>query len=100
MIGLLLRTLGALLLLATGTAATQQVEFEDPLFRRCISWMMTGSGGALIDNLCLERYAIPPPSLFMCAQKVQTGFVSENDREVCGVLYDEQARKIRAGYIR
>ena len=54
----------------------------------------------MIDNLCLEYYALPPPSLFQCARKVTTGFSSANDQEVCAILFEEQARKVRAGYVK
>lgn len=84
---------------ATG-AAPRGAPFDDPLFRRCINWMLDGTGGGLIDNLCLEYYALPPPSLFQCARKVTTGFASHNDQEVCAVLFEEQARKVRAGYVK
>lgn len=74
--------------------------FDDPLFRRCISWMLEGSGGALIDNLCLENFAIPPPSIFSCARKVLTGFQSDADREGCALIFEEQAKRARAGAVR
>jgi len=74
--------------------------FNDPMFRRCVSWMLDGQRGALIQNLCLDEYEIPPPSLFLCARKVQTGFPSPTDREVCAIVFEEQAKKVRAGFIR
>jgi hypothetical protein len=58
------------------------------------------TGGALIDNLCLEHYSLPPPSLFQCARKVMTGFASANDQEGCAILFEEEAKKVRAGYIK
>ena len=81
-------------------AAPHGAPFDDPLFRRCINWMLDGTGGGMIDNLCLEYYALPPPSLFQCARKVTTGFSSANDQEVCAILFEEQARKVRAGYVK
>jgi hypothetical protein len=62
--------------------------------------MLDGSKGALIDNICLDEYDMPPPSLFICARKVRTGFRSANDREGCALLFEEQARKVRAGYVK
>jgi hypothetical protein len=98
--GLVLLGIGILIALASASAAPKGHSFDDPLFRRCIDWMMNGSGGALIDNLCLDEFALPPPSLFICARKVRTGFTSEADREGCAILFDEEARKVRAGYVR
>ena len=99
----ILLSLPTLVLLAASSAtgaAPPGAPFDDPLFRRCINWMLDGTGGGLIDNLCLEYYALPPPSLFQCARKVTTGFLSPNDQEVCAVLFEEQARKVRAGYVK
>jgi hypothetical protein len=73
--------------------------FDDPMFRRCLSWMLDGQRGAMIDRICLDEYDIPPPSIFLCARKVQTGFQSPNDREVCAILFEEQVKKIRAGFL-
>jgi len=95
--------LPALVLLSAsaGTdAARGESPFDDPLFRRCIDWMLSGTGGALIDNLCLDHYALPPPSLFLCARKVMTGFKSGSDQEGCAVLFEEEAKKVRAGYVK
>lgn len=74
--------------------------FDDPLFRRCINWMLDGSGGALIENLCIDDFAIPPPSIFSCARKVMTGFQSAADQEGCALIFEEQAKKVRSGYIK
>jgi len=93
-------TLLVLGLCGTSDAATREPSFDDPMFRRCVTWMLNGEGGALIDNICLDEYEIPPPSLFLCARKVSTGFASASDREGCAIVYDEQAKKIRAGFIR
>jgi len=96
-------TLPILLLLGlsgTSAAAPSEQSFDDPMFRRCLSWMLKGEGGALIDNICLDDYEIPPPSLFICARKVRTGFTSAVDREGCAIVFDEQAKKVRAGFIR
>jgi len=82
------------------SAATSEELFDDPLFRRCVSWMLDGQRGALIDSRCLDRYGIPPPSLFLCARRVQTGFASANDREACAIVYEEEVKRVRAGYVR
>jgi hypothetical protein len=89
----------ALTILPGGPAVPQDQSFDDPLFRRCVDWMMKGYGGALIDNRCLDEYGLPPPSLFICARKISRGFSSQNDLETCAVIFDEQARKVRSGYI-
>lgn len=84
-----------------GAAASDvDVPFQDGLFRRCVAWLIRGDGGALIDNLCEDRYALPTPSMFICARKAISGFDSATDREVCAVLFEEQARKTRATEIR
>lgn len=70
------------------------------MLRRCIDWMMNGYKGAFIQELCLSEYGIPPPSLVLCVQKVQSGFVSTNEREACAVIFEEQAKRARAGYIK
>ncbi|MBX3576404.1 MAG: hypothetical protein KF723_04285 [Rhizobiaceae bacterium] len=86
---------------STPTAATgREALFQDRLFQQCINWMLDGVGGAMIENQCIDYYALPPPSLFMCARKVFTGFPSANDQEVCAVIFEDQAAKVRAGYIR
>ena len=84
----------------TSTAGSMDELFDNPMFRRCVSWMLSGERGALIQDLCLDQYEIPPPSLFLCARKVQTGFTSATDREACAIVYEEETKKIRAGYIR
>ena len=91
-----------LLLAVSEVSATESNEdlFAHPMFRRCVSWMLSGEKGALIQDLCLDQYDIPPPSLFLCARKVQTGFKSPTDREACAIVYEEQVKKVRAGYIR
>ncbi len=80
--------------------AAEDKLFDDPMFRRCVTWMLTGQRGALIDNICLDDYQIPSPAIFRCAQKVQTGFLSETDREVCAIIFEEQVKKTRAGFIK
>ena len=86
---------------STPTAATgREALFQDKLFQQCINWMLDGVGGAMIENQCIDYYAFPPPSLFMCARKVFTGFASANDREVCAVIFEDQASKARAGYVK
>lgn len=84
-----------------GTAtAAEQPPFEDPMFRRCIAWLLNGEGGALIDNVCLGDYDLPSPSLFICARKVRTGFKSETDRQACLIVLEEEMKKVRAGYVK
>ena len=78
----------------------REQSFDDPMFRRCVTWMLDGQRGAMIDNICLDEYEIPPPSLFLCARKVQTGFLSSTDREVCAIVFEEQVKKVRAGFIK
>jgi hypothetical protein len=82
------------------SAQSRDVPFDDPLFRKCISWMLDGNRGALIDNLCIDNYAIPPPSIFLCARKVMTGFISAADQEGCALVFEEQARRARTGYVK
>lgn len=89
-----------LLLMPPGHAAPRDELFEDPLFRRCIAWMLDGNQGALIENLCIDDFAIPPASIFACARKVMTGFRSAADREGCALVFEEQARRARAGYVK
>jgi hypothetical protein len=91
----------ALLVASTGIAASAVDErFDDPVFRRCISWMLDGYRGALLQNICMDEYDLPQPSLFLCARKIRTGFASENDRDYCAVVFDEEAKKVRGGYIK
>src|SRR5262245_15932396 len=83
------------------TAADNSDEmFQDPLLRRCLYWLLTGTRGALIEPLCTGEYQIPPPSLFMCARKIETGFDSQNDLEASAIVFDEKAKKARSGYVR
>lgn len=74
--------------------------FADPMLRRCVFWLLTGTRGALIEPLCTDEYQVPPPSLFMCARKVRTGFQSQTELDVCAVIFDEEAKKARSGYVR
>jgi hypothetical protein len=97
---LVLSTLLLLALPGITKAGSSEELFDDPMFRRCVSWMLSGEKGALIQDLCLDQYDIPPPSLFLCAREVQTGFKSPNDREACAIVYEEQVKKVRAGYIK
>src|SRR5262245_424643 len=94
----------ALLLLAGAvaepSAAMRDEMFDDPLFRRCIRWMMDGYRGALLQNVCFDEYELPQPSLFLCARKIRTGFASETEREGCAIVFEEEARKVREGYIK
>ena len=96
----LLSTLLLVALPDVSAAGPDEELFDNPMFRRCASWMLSGERGALIQNLCLDEYDIPPPSLFLCARKVQTGFASPTDREACAIVYEEQVKKVRAGYVR
>ena len=73
--------------------------FDDPMLRRCLMWMLTGQRGAGIDRLCLDDYEIPPPSLFKCARDVQMGFLSSTDRQVCIIIFEDEARKAANGFI-
>lgn len=86
--------------LPEGHTAPREYAFDNPFFQRCLTWMLEGTGGALIENVCIDQYDLPPPSLFICARKVRTGFQSNNDQEGCAILFEEQARKVRAGYIK
>jgi hypothetical protein len=92
----------ALLLCAlpASDAAQRYDLFKDQLFQQCINWMLDGSGGSMIDNRCSSEFGIPPPSIFMCARKVMIGFSSANDQEGCAIIFEEQARKVRAGYVK
>ena len=83
-----------------GPAVPAEPAFDDPLFRKCVSWMLDGNRGALIENLCIADYSIPPPSLFICARKVLAGFESAADRDGCAFLFEEQARRARAGRVK
>lgn len=93
--------LSTLLLVAglfeTDAAQPEDYLFDDPMFRRCLTWMLTGQRGAGIDNVCLDRYEIPPPSLFKCARYVQVGFPSSTDRQVCIVIFEDKATKAANG---
>jgi hypothetical protein len=80
--------------------ASREAIFADPLFRKCISWLLDGEQGGLIENRCIDNYALPTPSQFICARKIFTGFESAADQEVCAIIFEEQAKKARAGYIR
>ena len=82
------------------SAAFSDKTFSDPLFQRCITWMLEGYRGALLQNVCMEEFDLPQPSLFLCARKIRTGFASQTDREACAILFEEEAKKVRSGYIR
>jgi|SRR5262250_1546093 len=98
----ILTWLAFLLLALSGasTADSQEHSFDDPMFQRCVNWMLRGEKGALIENICIDEYEIPPPSLFICARKVKTGFTSSGDREACAIIFEEEAKKVRAGFVR
>jgi hypothetical protein len=84
----------------TPAAAIADRLFDDPLFRRCVSWMLDGYRGAMLQNVCLEEFELPPPSLFLCARKIRLGFTSASDREGCALIFEEQAKRAREGYLR
>jgi len=84
---------------AQGQAAREAV-FDDPLFRQCISWLLDGEQGGLIENLCIANYSLPTPSQFICARKILTGFKSATEQEGCAIIFEEQAKKVRAGYVK
>jgi hypothetical protein len=68
-------TIIAILVASTCLATpASDVRFDDPVFRRCISWMLDGYRGALLQNICTDEYDLPQPSLFLCARKIRTGF--------------------------
>lgn len=93
----------ALLLLLPATAqgqAGREAMFEDPLFRKCIAWLLDGQQGGMIENRCIDNYSLPTPSLFLCSRKILTGFKSPLDQEGCAVLFEDQAAKVRAGYVK
>jgi hypothetical protein len=81
-------------------AATEEPPFDDPMFRRCVTWLMTGERGALIDNVCLDEYDLPSPAMFICARKVRLGFKSKNDQEACAIILEEEIKKVKAGYVK
>lgn len=90
-----------LLCSASGWAvAAEQPNFDDPMFRRCVSWLMTGERGALIDNVCLDEYDLPSPAMFICARKVRQGFKSKTDQAACAIIFEEEIRKVKAGFVK
>ena len=97
-------TPGILLLLSlcctTAATAAEEPPFDDPMFRRCVTWLMTGERGALIDNVCLDEFNLPSPSMFICARKVRTGFKSKTDQEACAIILEEEIKKVKAGYVK
>lgn len=86
--------------LSRPAVAADDLPFDDPMFRRCLSWLLTGEKGALIGNICISEYNLPSPSVFLCARKVQTGFASKTDQEACAIVLEEETKKIRAGFIK
>ena len=85
---------------SASAAEPRQQSFDDPMFRRCLTWMLDGQRGALLDRICLDEYEIPAPSLFLCARKVEAGFLSSTDREVCAIIFEEPVKKVRAGFLK
>ena len=85
---------------ATAAGATEQPPFDDPMFRRCVAWLMTGERGALIDNVCLEEFDLPSPAMFTCSRKVRTGFTSKTDQDACVIILEQEIKKVRAGYVK
>ena len=86
--------------LSGASASEQSQRWFDPMFQRCVTWMLDGQRGAGLDRICLDEYEIPPPSLFLYARRVQTGFLSPTDREACAIVFEEEVKKIRAGFLR
>ena len=80
--------------------AAEEPPFDDPMFRRCVTWLMTGERGAFIDNLCLEEYDLPSPAMFICARKVRLGFKSKTDQQACAIILEEEIKKVKAGYVK
>ena len=97
---LLLAVLVLFCLCAKPSAAITEKTFEDPLFRRCIIWMMDGYRGAFLQVPCMDEYDLPQPSLFLCARKIRQGFADATDREACALIFEEEAKAVRAGYIK
>ena len=87
-------------LTSTSVAQTSKISFEDPMFRRCLTWMLDGQKGGMIEGICLDDYDIPAPSVFLCSRKIQSGFLSPTDREVCALVFEEQVKKVRAGFLK
>jgi hypothetical protein len=87
-------------LFGANVAEPLQQSLDDPMFRRCLTWILDGQRGARLDRICLDEYELPAPSVFLCARKVQTGFLSFTDREVCAIVFEEQVKKVRAGFLR
>ena len=85
---------------STPGAAGRDQPFDDPLFRRCISWMMDGYRGAMLQNVCLDEFELPPPSLFLCARKVRTGFASDAIARAAPSCSRRKPRGARAGYVK
>lgn len=81
-------------------AAAEEPNFDDPMFRRCVSWLMTGQKGALIDNVCLDEYDMPSPAMFICARKIRQGFKSKTDQEACAIIFEEEIKKVKAGFVK
>jgi hypothetical protein len=86
--------------LSDASAAEQSQRWYDPMFQRCVTWMLDGKRGAGLDHICLDEYEIPPPSLFLCARRVETGFLSPTDREACAIVFEEEVKKVRAGFVK
>ena len=97
---LILSMLFVLGLSGTSAAEPRELSLDDPMFKRCLNWMLNGQRGAGLDGICLDEYELPGPAIFLCARKVQTGFRSPTDREVCAIVFEEQAKKVRAGFVK
>ncbi len=100
-----MKTFFAALLLSASISAchaeTMQISFTDPMFQRCVTWLLTGNrGNAMIEHVCSEDYSIPAPSLVLCAQKLQTGFMSKNDQDMCAIVFEMATQRIKDGFIR
>jgi hypothetical protein len=87
-------------LLSARPAVSDDYSFDDPMFRRCVSWMLGAPRGAGLSNICLDEYDLPSPALFLCARKVQTGFASSTDQEACAIVFEEEIKRVRAGFVK
>jgi len=98
-----LLTLSAVLvfgLVSPRPAASDDYSFDDPMFRRCINFMLGAPRGAGLSNICLDEYDLPSPALFLCPRKVRTGFTSSTDLEACAIVFEEEVKRVRSGFVR
>ena len=97
---MVLSTLLLLSLSSTSVAAPRERLFDDPMFRRCVSWMLSGQRGALIEDVCLDEYEIRRRRFFFAPARSKRDSLRRSTREGCAIIYEEQIKKVRAGYIR